>query len=32
MDIDYNNYYLIGIGDFSHGNNNIWEYRLKLIE
>ena len=32
MDIDYNNYYLIGIGDFSHGNNNIWEYRLNLLK
>jgi hypothetical protein len=25
-------YSLIGIGDFSHGDNNIWEYRLDLLK
>ena len=29
---NYNQYDLIGIGDFSHGDNNIWIYRLKLIK
>lgn len=29
---DYEGYDLIGIGDFSHGDKNIWVYRLKLLE
>ena len=30
--INYNNYYLISVGDFSHGDKNIWEYRLNLLK
>ena len=30
--INYNNYELIGIGDFSHGDENIWKYRLDFIK
>ena len=29
---NYEKYNLIGIGDFSHGDNNIWEYRLNLLK
>ena len=29
---NYEHYDLIGIGDFSHGDTNIWEYRLKLLK
>ena len=29
---NYENYDLIGIGDFSHGDENIWVYRLKLLK
>jgi hypothetical protein len=29
---NYNKYNLIGICDFSHGDTNIWEYRLKLLK
>tara|TARA_B100001964_G_C13721789_1_gene374944 strand:- start:1 stop:531 length:531 start_codon:yes stop_codon:yes gene_type:complete len=29
---NYDKYNLIGIGDFSHGDKNIWEYRLKLLK
>lgn len=27
-----NKYLLIGIGDFSHGNQNIWEHRFDLLK
>ena len=29
---NYEYYDLIGIGDFSHGDENIWVYRLKLLK
>ncbi len=29
---NYEHYNLIGIGDFSHGDNNIWIYRLNLLK
>lgn len=29
---NYEYYDLIGIGDFSHGDKNIWVYRLKLLK
>jgi len=29
---NYNNYELIGIGDFSHGNQNIWNCRFNLLK
>lgn len=28
---DYYKYMLIGVGDFSHGDNNVWEFRLKML-
>ena len=28
---NYEYYDLIGIGDFSHGDKNIWVYRFKLL-
>jgi hypothetical protein len=28
----HNKYLLIGIGDFSHGDRNIWEYRLRVMK
>jgi hypothetical protein len=31
MIFEYEKYKLIGVGDFSHGNNNIWEYRLDML-
>jgi hypothetical protein len=30
--IKYDNYTLIGIGDFSHGNNNIWKFRFNILK
>ena len=30
--IPFIRYSLIGIGDFSHGDNNIWHYRLDLLK
>ena len=29
---DYDKYVLIGIGDFSHGDENIWKYRINFIK
>lgn len=30
--IDFSQKSLIGVGDFSHGDNNIWEFRLELLK
>lgn len=30
--IDYGKYNLIGIGDFSHGDQNIWTYRFNMLK
>lgn len=30
--LNYKEYDLIGIGDFSHGDNNVWKYRFNLLK
>jgi hypothetical protein len=32
MEYIINNYSLIGIGEFSHGINDIWEYRYNFLK
>ena len=30
--VNFENYHLVGIGDFTHGINETWEYRLDVIK
>lgn len=30
--LNFNNYYLVGIGEFSHGIQESWEFRFKLLK